>query len=139
MENIFSSFSINMPLVYQEKIKNFVSGSIKQLNENKPFERQVDFWYLALCLAFSKGLEPHKEKDVYTAVTAEILSRDPYRIIHLQMIALSSSEDVNILLKPKEMFDICCGYANAGIPLLISILSSPDTSPLWALYEELEQ
>lgn len=140
MDNVFAQYQIEMPKSYQESIKNFVAtGSQSQSRENAPFDRQIDFWFMALCLAFRKGLTPLKEKETYNAITAEILSRNSYRVIFLQMIALSVSKDPNILLEPKKMLDICCGLANAGIPLLISILSDTEAAPLWNLYYELEE
>ncbi|MDN7124871.1 hypothetical protein J6I90_08250 [Pseudidiomarina sp. 1APP75-32.1] len=139
MENIFAQYQIDMPKAYQEKIKNFVStGSQSQSRENAPFDRQIDFWFMALCLAFNKGLTAVKEKETYNAITAEILSRNPYRVTQMQMIALSVSMDPNILLEPKRMLDICVGLANAGIPLLINILSDTEATPLWNIYYELE-
>jgi hypothetical protein len=139
MDNIFAQYSILMPLGFQDKVKGFVStGSIGGSRENTPFDRQVDFWFMAVCLAFRKKLPPVKASKTYNATTAEILSRDPHRVIQLQMIALSISGDEEVLLKPKEMFDICSNLANAGIPYLIAILSDTEELPLWNLYTELE-
>ncbi|MFV7770149.1 hypothetical protein [Shewanella marisflavi] len=139
MENIFAQYQIEMPKVYQEKIKTFVStGSNSQSRENAPFDRQIDFWFMALCLAFEKGLTPTKEKDTYNAITAEILSRNSYRISQIQMIALATTKDPNILLEPKKMLDVCIALANSGIPTLLSILSDTEATPLWNIYYELE-
>lgn len=139
MENIFAPYSILMPLDFQDKIKGFVStGSVGGSRENTPFDRQVDFWFMAVCLAFRKKFPPVKASKTYNATTAEILSRDSHRVVQLQMIALSISEDEEILMKPKEMFDICSNLASAGIPYLIAILSDTDEAPLWNLYNELE-
>lgn len=139
MENIFASYSIEIPRIYQEKLKTFVStGTQSESRENSPFDRQVDFWFMSLCLAFNKGLTPVKEKDTYNAITAEILSRDPHRVTQMQMIALSLTHDVQVLAQPKKMLDLCCELANAGIPTLISILSDTDDYPLSNIYDELE-
>ena len=74
MENVFAPYQITMPSSYQESIKNYVStGTRNQSRENAPFNRQIDFWYMALCLAFNKNLTPIKEKSTYNAITAEIL------------------------------------------------------------------
>lgn len=140
MDNIFAQYQIEMPKVYQDKIKAFVStGSNSQSRENTPFDRQIDFWYMALCLAFRDDLTPTKEKDTYNAITAEILSRNSYRVNQMQMIALATSKDANILLEPKKMLDVCVGLANAGIPVLLNILSDTEATPLWNMYYELEE
>ncbi|WP_290653588.1 hypothetical protein [Idiomarina sp.] len=140
MENIFAQYQIEMPKAYQEQIRNFVStGSQNQSRENSPFDRQIDFWFMALCLAFNKGLTPMKEKNTYNAITAEILNRNPHRVAQMQMIALAETEDPNILLDPKRMLDLCVGLANAGIPMLLKILSETEATPLWNIYYELEE
>lgn len=140
MENIFAQYPIEMPKAYQEQIRNFVStGSQNQSRENSPFDRQIDFWFMALCLAFNKGLTPMKEKNTYNAITAEILNRNPHRIAQMQMIALAETEDPNILLDPKRMLDLCVGLANAGIPMLLKTLSETEATPLWNIYYELEE
>ncbi|WP_281222920.1 hypothetical protein [Photobacterium sanguinicancri] len=139
MENIFAPYPITMPSNYQESIKNYVStGTKNQSRENAPFNRQIDFWYMALCLAFNKGLTGTKEKNTYNAITGEILSRNPYRIAQIQMIALTITNDETVLSSPKEMLDICINLANSGIPLLLSILDDTDASPLQNIFDELE-
>lgn len=139
MENIFAQYPITMPSNYQESIKNYVStGTQNQSRENAPFNRQIDFWYMALCLAFNKGLIPIKEKNTYSPITGEILSRNSHRVAQIQMIALSVSNKAEILQKPKEMLDICIELANVGIPLLLSILNDPDATPLQNIFDELE-
>lgn len=140
MENIFAPYPVTMPSNYQESIKNYVStGTKNQSRENAPFNRQIDFWYMALCLAFNKGLTGTKEKSTYNAITGEILSRNPYRIAQIQMIALTVTNDETVLSSPKEMWDICINLANSGIPLLLSILDDTDANPLQNIFDELEE
>jgi hypothetical protein len=139
MENIFAQYQIEMPKAYQEKIKNYVAtGSQNQSRENAPFNRQVDFWFAALCLAFNKGQTPSKISETYNAITAEILTRDPTRVTQIQMIALAVTKEPQILLEPKKMLDIAIGLANSGIPLLLDILADTEATPLWNVYYELE-
>ncbi len=140
MENIFAQYQIPMPSSSQDKIKNYVStGTQNQSRENAPFNRQIDFWYMAMCIAFNKGLTPIKEKNTYNAITAEILSRNPYRVSQIQMIAISITNDIEVLNNPKEMLDICINLANAGIPLLLSVLGDTDATPLQNIFDELEE
>ncbi len=139
MENIFSQYPLTMPASYQDRIKEYVStGTSNQSRENAPFNRQIDFWYLALCLAFKKGLTGVKEKNTYNFITGEILSRDSFRISQIQMIALATTENTEILGSPKEMLDIAINLANEGIPLLLSILDDTDSTPLQNIFDELE-
>lgn len=139
MENIFSQYQITMPASYQDRIKEYVStGTSNQSRENAPFNRQIDFWFIALCLAFKKGLPGAKQKNNYNFITGEILSRDPFRISQIQMIALATTKNTEILNHPKEMLDITISLANEGVPLLLSILDDTDSSPLQNIFDELE-
>lgn len=138
-KNIFAQYQIEMPKIYQDQIKRYVSTSGQnESRENAPFERQVDFWFMALCIAFNEELTPIKEKETYNATTAEILSRDNFRITQMQMIALAMTQTEEILLEPKKMFDTCIDLANAGIPKLLGILGDTEASPLWNIYYQLE-
>lgn len=139
MENIFSQYQLTMPASYQDRIKEYVStGTSNQSRVNAPFNRQIDFWYLALCLAFKKGLTGVQEKNTYNFITGEILSRDPFRISQIQMIALASTQNTEVLGSPREMLDIAINLANEGIPLLLSILDDTDGNPLQNIFDELE-
>ncbi|MNE71647.1 hypothetical protein D3C80_1675410 [compost metagenome] len=130
-----------MPIAYQERIKRFCStgSAMKESPEYVPFERQVDLWFMALTLAVNKNLEPIVCKDTYNATSAGILSNDSYRALLMQMIAISHYDDVSVLSDQRKVFDLCISYANAGIPYLLDVLESDDTSPMWSLLEEVEK
>ena len=137
--NIFAQYQIDIPIKYQDQIKSYVStGGTGSSKANTPFLRQVDFWYMALVVAFNKGFEPVVEKETYNAVTAEILSRNDYRIHHMQLIALAHFQDPSVLAEPRKVLDYCLSLANAGIPYVISILQSPDNLPMWNIFDEIE-
>jgi hypothetical protein len=141
--NPFASFSVEIPKKYQDVIKKFCKtgeGSQEKWNpEFIPFERQIDFWFMAFLIAVKKELEPEKLADTYTAVTGEILSRDPKRIAFMQLTVLGITKNFDILANDREIFNYCLGLANAGIPHLIQILDNPEEGrPLWLILEELE-
>ncbi|MGL5370255.1 MAG: hypothetical protein ACRDBF_04395 [Plesiomonas shigelloides] len=140
MENTFASFQIAIPNKYQDKIKKYCSTGGSNIDIfNAPFKRQVDFWFVALCISFKEGLLREKVKDTYNATTAAILSSDPYRIHLMYLIALSDTKSEDILTNPRAIFDICCEYANAGIPYLLELLDDPDQKPVWNIFDYLEQ
>ncbi len=140
-DNPFANYTIHMPSAYQERIKRFCSTGtgMKESPEYVPFERQVDLWFMALTLAVNKGLDPIVCKDNYNATPAGILSNDSYRALLMQMIAISHYGDVAVLADSRKVFDLCLSYANAGIPYVLDILESDDTSPMWSLLENLEE
>jgi hypothetical protein len=139
MDNIFAPYPIVMPSKYQDKIKTYSeTGTQNQSRENSPFNRQIDFWFMALCLAFNKNITPVPEKDTYAPITGEILSRNPHRIAQMQMIAIAEKGTVDVLNNPKDILDCCVELANAGIPYLLSLLDDTDATPLQNIFDELE-
>ncbi|MDH0057074.1 hypothetical protein [Stutzerimonas stutzeri] len=140
-DNPFANFTIHIPTAYQERIKRFCStgSGMKESPEYVPFERQVDLWFMALVLAVNTGQQPTSCKDNYNATSAAILSNDSYRSLLMQMIAISHYEDVGVLSDPRKVFDLCVAYANAGMPYLLDVLESDDTSPIWSLLEKVEE
>lgn len=141
MDNNFANYQIAIPSIYQDKIKKYcTTGSGTDTDPfNSPFKRQVDFWFVAMCIAFREGYEKAPSKDTYNATVAGILSNDPYRIHLMYLIALSDTGDESVLSDTKRVFDICCEYANAGIPYLINILDDQDQKPIWNIYDYLEE
>lgn len=136
--NPFASFQIAMPKKYQDAIKKFCTPGEAGTPEFRPFERQVDFWFMSFLIAVNKELEPVKESDTYNATAAHILSSDPKRIDYMRLVVLGITKDFSILANDNEIFNYCIGLANAGIPYLIQILDDPDDRPLWAILGELE-
>lgn len=137
--NPFSAYNIEIPNKYRESaLKYCRTGGQQGTPEFAPFERQVDFWFMAFLIAVHKRLEPIKESDAYNATNAAILGTDAGRIGLMQLAVLGLTKDFDRLGEPKWVFDYCIGLANAGIPYLIQILADPDDRPLWALLTELE-
>jgi hypothetical protein len=56
----------------------------------------------------------------------------------MYLIALADTKDEAIVTDAKAVFDICCEYANAGIPFLLELLDDPDQKPIWNVFDYLE-
>lgn len=139
MENRFANYQITIPTKYQDKVKKYCrTGGVSGDTFNAPFKRQVDLWFVALCISFKEGLIREKVKDTYNATTAAILSDDQYRVHLMYLIALADTKDEAIVTDSKAVFDICCEYANAGIPFLLELLDDPDQKPIWNAFDYLE-
>jgi|SRR5690554_305197 len=140
-DNAISNYNINIPSVFQDRIKRFCGSSSegKYSAEYVPFERQVDVWFFSMLYAFNKSLKPVKYDDTYNAIGASILSTDSYRSNLIQLIAVSYYEDVGVLIDPRKVFDLCLGLANAGLPMVLDILETADQNPLWNLFDEIEE
>jgi hypothetical protein len=136
--NPFASFEIHIPKKYQETVKQFCRTSSRDTPESVPFERQVDFWFMAFLIAVNKQLEPVKELDTYNATVASILSTDIKRVSYMQLTVLGITEKFEILADHRAVFNFCLELANAGMPHLIQVLRDPDDRPLWSILSEID-
>jgi hypothetical protein len=98
--------------------------------DRSPFNRYVDLWWAALGLGVRGGRTstPPKWHDF---VTGAVLNQDPWRIRHLELIALAK-EGPGVLDEPGRVIGIANGYAAAGIATLIDTMTG-QTEPIWAL------
>lgn len=137
--NPFASYNVEIPNKFRESVLKYskTSGQ-KNTPEFSPFERQVDFWFMAFIIAVHKKLDPIKEMDTYNATNGAIFSTDPERIGLMQLSVLGLTKEFARLSDHRWIFDYCLGLANAGMPYLIQILDDPDDRPLWAILSELE-
>lgn len=137
--NPFASFEINIPTKYQDSVKKYCrTGNTGAKAIEAPFDRQIDFWFMAFLIAVNKGLTPVKEKDTYTATTGITFSSDIKRVSFMQLTVLGITENFEMLSDHRAVFNYCLELVNAGIPELIQILSDPDDKPLWSILGELE-
>jgi hypothetical protein len=155
--NPFASFEINIPKQYKERVKKYcrtANSGAKAIEV--PFERQIDFWFMAFLIAVNKELTPvaakdipkkemeekdpssDKEKETSGVIAGHILNTDPKRVSFMQLTVLGITGDFEMLSNHRAVFNYCLELANAGIPELIQILSDPDDLPLWSILGELE-
>ncbi len=138
-ENPFSGYNIEIPRKYDDQVRRFsATGGGSKTREISPFDRQVDFWFAAFVIAVNKGLAPVEEKDTYNAVSGAILSSDSYRITYIQAVYLAITQDLEGLASHRKVMDFALGMANAGMPILIQILSDTEQRPLWNILDEIE-
>lgn len=137
-DNPFSNFEIRIPKKFSDQVKNYCSISKSEL---KPFERQVDFWYFAFLYAVKKELRPvhYDNKDMVHIISGNILSKDPYRIKHIQAVYLGVTKDIQSFANHRQVFDFATNLANAGIPHIIQIASDSDNKPLWNIFDTIEE
>lgn len=126
MNNPFAGSDINVPEEYREHFDAYVQKKEGKAAQaiHQPFARNIDMWFFAICLAVKKGLkaEPHAGK-TYKAAEGVVLNSDPWRPTALTLLAIGDTEDVSIIDRPGDMLRIANGYALAGLPELLSILS----------------
>jgi hypothetical protein len=98
--------------------------------DRSPFDRYVDLWWAAIGLGVreARRFVPPKWHDF---VTGAVLNQDPWRIRHLELIALAE-EGPGVLEEPGKVIGIANEYAATGIALLIDAMTG-QTESIWAL------
>ncbi len=138
--NPFQNLELRVPEAYRFDVDRFCqtqpAGGARPSPDHSPFERQVDFWFLAICLGARKGKrtplqQPHK------FATGEILSRDPYRIELLELLAISFLRDPWAIEEPRKVIDLANELAATGIPELVTMLTDGNAQPIWNLTDQM--
>lgn len=116
--NRYVNIDMFIPSDLHNRIDSFVSQSDA---EPRPFERQIDLWWAGLALGVRIGNRtPMPEKRVKFN-TAAILSSDPWRITHLELLALVE-EGQEVLNAPGRIIEIASEYANTGLRWIVDAL-----------------
>lgn len=100
---------------HHDRLGDYVSRSDK---DARPFARQIDAWWVALGIGVRLGQPtplPEKKTKFSNGV---ILSSDPWRITHLELLALSEAGP-EVLDSPNRVIEIASGYAHAGMSWLL--------------------
>lgn len=125
--NPFQNRELRFPEKYKDEIEGYCqtrpSGGKPGTIDDSPFPRQVDLWFLSVCLGAQKNMHK-KEKKSYRFITGEILANDPYKIQLLEILGISQSNDPYIISKPREIMNLANEYAAAGIEELIDIMKN---------------
>ena len=87
-----------------------------------PFARQVDAWWAAIAIGVQYGERTPLPTDQVKFNDGGILNSDPWRITHLELLALAEGGDAAMLDKPAEVIRMVSEYANTGFPYLLDHL-----------------
>jgi hypothetical protein len=103
---------------------------------NQPFPRQVDAWWIGFCLGVRHGQSrPFSDKRA-KFMDGSILSSDPWRIVHLELIALGLRGE-EILARPRDVVQLATEHANYGLELVVKSLMGQN-EPTLALMNYLD-
>lgn len=93
--------------------------------EHQPFNRNVDFWFAAICVAVRKGIKPAPPAGkTYKAAEGVALGLPDWRPTALTLLAIADSGEPSVVERPGEMMRIANAYAHVGFPELLDILES---------------
>jgi hypothetical protein len=140
--NPFQSLELRIPEAYRDEVDRFCQtqpgGGTRPSPDESPFERQIDIWFLAVCIGARKGkrtrlVKPHR------FIWGDTLSRDPFRIELLELVAISYTNDPWILENPSEIMDLANELAATGLPEIIEMLKGGNAKPIWNLTDNLAE
>mgnify|MGYP001471520418 CR=1 FL=1 len=111
----------------KKEITSFVRSVLKGKQakipyDDIPFDRMVDFWYLAMCIGVKKGRKDSKSKMSDVLAMKDALTGSLDMIDMIQMIAIEETQDPYIVKDTHAMIQIANEYAAGGTPELLSIL-----------------
>ena len=116
--NRYASQELFIARVHHKSLLEFVSRSEQ---DSHPFARQVDAWWAAIAIGVQQGQRTAHAADRVKFNDGGILSSDPWRITHLELLALAEGGP-EILDKPAEVIRMASEYANTGFPRLLDHL-----------------
>ncbi len=136
--NPFQAFEIRVPKELHKYLDTYSKTGGGASTDHAPFPRMIDFWFLSVCLASRYGLArgsvgPTDES--VKIIDGTIFTGDPWRITVLMLIAISATQDGNVVTQPRKVIDLANELAIAGIPRVVNMLETGDSDPIWNLSE----
>ncbi len=122
--NRYASADLYMPETLHRAIREHVGAS-------HAFPRYIDAWWVGFCLGTRHGeTRPLPAPDNRVKfMDGTVLSSDPWRIIHLELIAVGLRGE-EILTNPREVVQLASAYANFGLEMLVGALTGQNEPTL---------
>jgi hypothetical protein len=116
--NPYASQDLFIAVPHHERLLEYVSRSQQ---DHRPFQRQVDAWWVALAIGAHQRRRTPLPQDAVKFNDGRILATDPWRITHLELLALAE-EGPEILDSPADVIRMASEYANSGFPDMLDQL-----------------
>ena len=116
--NRYANQDLNIAKRHHDRLGTFVSRSGP---DNQPFSRYVDAWWAAMAIGVRLGRRTPLPPEVIKFNDGRILSSDPWRITHLELLALAEAGP-EALDRPADVIRRASEYANTGFPSLLAQL-----------------
>lgn len=140
-DNPFGNMQIISPISQRSDYDQFCQAGQSTKPDESPFPRKVDLWFAGISLAARKHLEPidlKKEKTV-DIISGDIFNTDGWQAQAIILITIAVTDNLEIVLKPREMMDIANGLAAAGVPHIVKMLNDGSQTPIWNLSDAFEK
>jgi hypothetical protein len=140
--NPFTGFDLRVPESEWDSVRRY-TGTFREDSGAKadidraPFRRYVDLWWAGLCIGVQEGHRTRPER-WHTFETGVRLGSDPWRIFHLELLAIGETGGTEVLANPAEVVNMANEYAATGIPILVDAMTG-QSSPIWAASQLLRE
>jgi hypothetical protein len=139
----FPNADLRIPTEYQKEIEAYSlsrpTGGERLDPEDAPFPRQVDMWFLAVCLGALGGQRVKLgAQQTHKFNTASIFETDPGRIEILELLAIAEEDDAYAIREPREVIEIANELAAGGLPLVIEMLRDGNSTAIDNLSQRLQ-
>jgi hypothetical protein len=109
----------NQDLFVAKEVSDRMSDLVQQGKEGrKPFARQVDAWWLAMCIGVKHGVRTPLPERTVKFNDGGILASDPWRITQLELLTLEKLGQ-ETLETPAATIKMASEYANTGFQWLL--------------------
>jgi hypothetical protein len=138
--NPFQAIDINVPVEFHEAFTRYSQTGGNAVIDQSPFPRMVDLWFLAVCVAARRGLEPAdiSKYETKKIIDGSIFGSDPWRVHTLMLLAIGQTGDVQVVAEPRRMMTLANGLAVAGLPKVIEMLKEGGAEPIWNLSDAID-
>ena len=138
--NPYQGKELKFPVKYRDEIELYCQtrpgGGSKPSSDDSPFPRQVDLWFLAVCVGVQKKKKGTKVK-LYKFITGEVLANNKSIIDMLGTISIADTDDPYVLGKPDEVIKSANEYAAAGVEELLNAMRNGPDKPIWNLTDHI--
>jgi hypothetical protein len=133
--NPFQTSELRVPKAQWEAVRKLTStfrteGGEQSDPDRTPFRRYVDLWWAAMCIGVRIG-QPTKVAEWHKVIEGTILLSDPWRILHLQALAIAHHGDAEIVRDPTAVINLANEFAATGLPLIVDAVRNPASDPIW--------
>jgi len=122
MQNLFGQAKIELPSSFRDDYNKYCqhkNPGAREKTHKYPFPRNVDMWFLSICIAVKLEIEPDFSFFPYkggewNAIPGSVFGSDLWMSDSLVLLAIAYTKDKSIIDKPNEMMKIANAYAIAG-------------------------
>jgi hypothetical protein len=139
----FPTADLRIPTEYQKEMDAFTlsrpTGGDRQDPEDAPFPRQVDMWFLAVCMGALSGQRvPLAASQTHAFNTGSVFESDAARVEILELLAIAAEDDAYVIKDPRRVVEIANELAAGGLPLVVEMLRDGNSSAIDNLSHHIE-